>query len=126
MCEELSGIDLGALGGEAERFLAVTEATYEPAVEPVLRRELGFGFDRLRRSDMATFFRAPSLDEGFPAERLLVSLERTLAGMRLGGNRVTIDAESRPTKSPRAFCAPVRVPEDVHLVIAPHGGRDDY
>ena len=39
---------------------------------------------------------------------------------------VTIDTEARPKKSPRAFCAPVRVPDEVYLVIAPVGGREDF
>jgi hypothetical protein len=39
---------------------------------------------------------------------------------------VTLDTDQRPTKSPRAFCAPVRVPDEVYLVIAPVGGRDDF
>ena len=34
---------------------------------------------------------------------------------------VHLDAEPRPTKSPRAFCAPLRVPDEVYLVIAPVG-----
>lgn len=126
MCQELSGIDLGALGGQASAFLAASESAYEEIVGPVLESELGVGFDRLRRSDMAAFFRAPSLDAGFPADGLIGSLDRTLHGMAIGRERVTVDAEERPTKSPRAFCAPVRVPDEVHLVIAPHGGRDDY
>jgi hypothetical protein len=37
-----------------------------------------------------------------------------------------VDADERPKKSPRAFCAPVRVPSEVHLVIPRVGGRDDY
>ena len=37
-----------------------------------------------------------------------------------------LDVEPRPKKSPRAFCAPVRVPDEVYLVIAPVGGRDDF
>ena len=126
MCEELSGIDLRALGRQAEAFLAATEDAYEPLLEPELRRQLGFGFDRMRRSDMPAFFRAPGFDDGFPQERLLSSLDRTVAGMSLDGAGVLVDAERRPTKSPRAFCAPVVVPDEVHLVIAPVGGRDDY
>jgi hypothetical protein len=39
---------------------------------------------------------------------------------------VVIDTERRPKKSPRAFCAPVRVPGEVYLVIAPVGGREDF
>ena len=126
MVEELSGMDLRALGRQADAFLAATEDSYEPLVDPQLRDQLGFGFDRLRRADMAAFFRARGFDDGFPADRLIESLERTVAGLGVETGRVLVDAERRPTKSPRAFCAAVRVPDEVHLVIAPIGGRDDY
>ena len=97
-------------------------------MEPRLRAELGIGFDGLERADMAAFFRAPSLDGLFPAEQLMPTFEATLAG--LGQNRrpgnVIVDAEPRPKKPPRAFCAPVRVPEEVYLVLTRIGGREDY
>ena len=129
LCEELSGIDLPALRDQTEAFLADTEHDYEPTVGPLLQQELGLGFDRLRRADLPALFRAPRLDGAFPEERLLASLETTLAGLGLEGgaaDNVVIDAEERPKKSPRAFCAPVRVPTEVHLVIPRVGGRDDY
>jgi hypothetical protein len=126
MCEELSGIDLAALGEQAEAFLASTEDVYQPLVEPELRAQLGHGLDGLRRADMPAFFRARGFDAGFPEDRLTRSLERTVAGLGIETDSVVIDAEQRPTKSPRAFCAPVRVPDEVHLVIAPIGGREDY
>jgi hypothetical protein len=44
----------------------------------------------------------------------------------LTASRVTLGIERRPRKSPRAFCAPVRVPGEIYLVLAPVGGRDDY
>jgi hypothetical protein len=126
LCEDAGGVDLRALGEQAEAFLAATEDAYAPLLEPELRTQLGFGLDRLRRSDLPAFFRARGFDDGFPEERLLPSLHRTAAGLGLDGSRVHVDAERRPTKSPRAFCAPVVVPDEVHLVIAPVGGRDDY
>jgi hypothetical protein len=39
---------------------------------------------------------------------------------------VHIDAEERPKKSPRAFCAAVEIPGEIYLVISPHGGHDDF
>lgn len=129
LVEDLSGIDLGALGAQTEAFLAATDATYEDTVEPELETQLGMGFDGLRRSDLPAFFRAPGLDRLFPAERRDTAFEETIAGLGLGdsaGDNVRVDAEARPKKSPRAFCAPVRVPDEVYLVIAPTGGRDDY
>ena len=129
MCEELSNIDLVALGAQTGAFLEASEDAYRPTVEPRLREQLGFGFDRLRRADLIAFFRAPSLDSYYPAEQLVSSLTTTFAGLGIDVGAqpgVHLDVESRPKKSPRAFCAPVRVPDEVYLVISPIGGRDDF
>ena len=128
LCEELSGIDLAALEVQTEELLASTEDSYESVVEPELRRHLGMGFDELRRSDIPAFFRAPDLDAAFPPDRAIPALRQTLAGLGIDIDsqpNVILDAEVRPTKSPRAFCAPVRVPGEVYLMISPQGGRDD-
>ena len=129
MCEELSGIDLHALVVQTEDFTRGTNESYEPLLQPRLEDQLGFGFERLRRADLPAFFRAPSLDARFPADRLLPSLVETLAGMGIdirAQDGVSLDTERRPKKSPRAFCAPVRAPGEVYLVISPIGGRDDF
>jgi hypothetical protein len=129
MCEELAGFDLVELGRQTAAFLERSEEPYEPLVEPRLREQLGYGFDRLRRADLPAFFRAPELDRHFPPERLISSLGETLAGMGIDVSSqagVHLDTEQRPKKSSRAFCAPVRVPDEVYLVIARIGGRDDY
>ena len=126
MCEELSGIDLRGLGRQCEAFLHATDDWYADVLAPELRRELGFGLERLRRSDIAAFMRAPTLDWAFPGERLLPAYELTLAGLGLDGRGVTLDLEERPNKTPRAFCAAPHVPDDVHLVMARIGGREDY
>jgi hypothetical protein len=39
---------------------------------------------------------------------------------------VVFDVEPRPNKAQRAFCAPVRPPHEVYLVLTPVGGREDY
>jgi hypothetical protein len=126
MCEGLAGIDLRGLGRQCEAFLAATDDWYAEVMDPELERELGFGLERLRRADIAAYLRAPGLDWAFPGDRLLPAYELTLAGLGLDGGGVRIDLEERPNKTPRAFCAPVRVPDEVHLVMAPIGGREDY
>jgi hypothetical protein len=57
------------------------------------------------------------------------ALEETLRGLGIDTSRqanVEMDTEARPRKSPRAFCCAIRVPDEVVLVISPHGGQDDY
>jgi hypothetical protein len=126
MCEQLSGVDLGRLESQTAAFTVATEDRYEAAVSGPLERELGFGFERLRRSDLAYFFRARTLDDSFRKDKLLASYEETIAGLGLDPPGIVLDVEQRPKKTPRAFCAPVRVPNEVYLVISPRGGPDDF
>ena len=131
MCEELSGIDLGALGEQTEAFLARQRGGLRgSSVEPHLRDAARL---RLRaRCAAPTCPRSSARRRStatIGAGRLVPSLAETLAGLGIdvhAQQSVTLDVEQRPKKSPRAFCAPVRVPDEVYLVIAPIGGRDDF
>lgn len=129
MCLECKSLDLAALHFQTQAFSVDSEARFPDVVEPELRRTLGIELAQLRRSDLARFFRAPEQDAQFPADRLASSFIDTMQGLGInvaGQETVHLDLESRPNKSPRAFCAPVRVPEEVHLVLTPVGGRDDF
>ena len=129
MCEELKALDLAALARQTTSFLDATAAGYREALDPQLERQIGIGYDSLRRSDLPYFFRAPSFDVHFPEERLLPAFEQTLAGLGIdlqAQPNVRLDTEQRPQKSPRAFCSPVQVPREVYLVIPRTGGRDDF
>jgi hypothetical protein len=129
MCEELKSIDLGGLNAQTAAFLDATHDRYPDMLEPELHRTLGFGFAQLRRSDLPWFFRAAHADELFPADRLVASFRETMTGLGIDLDaqpNVILDVERRPKKSPRAFCAPIRVPHEVYLVVPPIGGRDDY
>jgi hypothetical protein len=126
---ELRGLDFGGLEQQTAEVLAETEATYAPKVDPELRRAGLPPLGELRRSDIPRFFRAPELDAGFPAAGMVPSFARTVAGLGIELERqanVHLDTEPRPTKSPRAFCSPLKVPDEIYLVIAPVGGREDY
>lgn len=128
-CAELSGIDLEALRDQGQAFLAATAAVYEEVMDPELERVLGLRLEAVRRSDLARFFRAPGLDGSFPEAGLVDSFARTMAGIGLdleAQANVHLDTEDRPSKTPRAYCAPVRVPQEVYLVVPRVGGREDY
>jgi hypothetical protein len=60
---------------------------------------------------------------------MLPALRDTLLGLGVAIDdqpNVHLDTEDRPKKNPRAFCAPVRTPDEVYLVIRPTGGYQDY
>jgi hypothetical protein len=126
---ELRGMDLEALARQTTSFLEATEEAYAAIVDPQLQRTGMAPLGDLRRADLPRFFRAADLDPMFPADRLVDSFGDTLAGLGIDLSRQTnvhLDAESRRTKSSRAFCSTPRVPDEIYLVIAPTGGRDDY
>ncbi len=125
----LAGIDLDALGRSAERFLADTADMYHDVLAELAQRRVGVGLEDLRRCDTAWTFRADQYDGAFASERMV---NTALAQMREMGldatqsGRVHFDTEERPAKQPRAFCVPVKVPDEVFLVLRPSGGHSDY
>jgi hypothetical protein len=123
------GYDLEGLAAQCRAFLDSTERLYERAFDRLLRERVGVGLAEAARWDVRRLFRGADWDEAFPADRMLPALRGTLAGLGIDldaqGN-VHLDVEERPTKSPRAFCAPIEVPDKVMLVIQPQGGPDDW
>jgi hypothetical protein len=129
MCVECKDLELDRLHAQCAAFSVATAPAYAAVLEPELVRTLGFGLAELRHSDLVRFFREPKADGSFPADRLIPSFERTLGGLGIdlhGQPGVVLDIDSRPNKSPRPFCAAVRPPHEVYLVLTPMGGRDDY
>jgi hypothetical protein len=117
------------LHAKTEAFLAGTEGLYLQELERALRSRVGVGLEDAGPADLSRLLRAPEFDAGFPSGRALPALRATLAdmGIDLDGQRnVELDVEPRAGKRPRAFCAPIRVPDRVVLVVLPQGGQDDY
>jgi hypothetical protein len=125
----LSGIDLTELGEACGRFLAATADLYRDALGEALRREVGIAPGEADRADGAYLFRGAGYDEFFPGGELLSIARRQLGEMGLdaaAAGRIQYDTDDREAKRPRAFCAPVRIPDEVYLVIRPFGGQTDY
>jgi hypothetical protein len=125
----LSGIDLAALAEDCRAFLADTAALYRDALQYRLARELGLAPGEADRTDGAFLFRAAAYDEFFPGGSLVATAIAQTAEMGLDAHaagRIRHDTGERERKRARAFCAPVRVPDEVYLVIRPHGGYVDY
>jgi hypothetical protein len=126
---QLSGIDLLALGEACQAFLAATADLYRDILAPLVKRRVGVPLAELMRADTGWVFRAADYDGGFPPEGLVETAVRQMREMGIDAHqagRVRFDTDERPDKQPRAFCVPVRVPEEVYLVLRPRGGHQDY
>ena len=81
------------------------------------------------RADALALFRAREFDASFPSKQMEESIRRQVREMGidpLAAGRITLDTGEREGKRARAFCAPVRVPDEVYLVLRPHGGQTDW
>jgi hypothetical protein len=128
LCEDVGQLKLDDLAAPLEAFLWDSEADYRSRLTGYLRG-IGVSPEMAERSDVPYLFRSPQFDPQFPPERLVPSLEETLAALGIDVEHqpgVQLDVEARPQKSPRAFCAAIVIPEEVVLVINPHGGQDDF
>jgi hypothetical protein len=123
------GFRLDELAVECRAVLDDTERLWEDEGDKVFRARLGFGLDEAKPWDVGRLFRAPELDTLYPSDKMLPALEATLTELGIdirSQANVHLDLEVRPSKSPRAFCAPIEVPGKVMLVIQPIGGKDDW
>ncbi len=128
LCDQLRGLGLPSLTNQMQDLLDETRELFYGRLEAFLDT-IDASAKRAGTCDVLYLFRAPQFDGLFPKEAMIPALTRTLAGMGIDlaqQKNLEPDIEPRPLKSPRAFCVPIRVPEEVKLVIKPQGGQEDY
>jgi len=127
--ELLSGVSLSGLKAECEQFLRDTQAMWDDTLPDFSKRVLGMDVASLTRADASALFRAREFDRFFPPTQMEESIRRQVRDMGvdpLASGRITLDTGEREGKRSRAFCSPVRVPDEVYLVLRPHGGQTDW
>lgn len=124
-CESLFHYQVPSILAETERFLASTDRLYRELLGE-RAEEVGLSSRDLRIYDAAWLLRGRSYSRRFPREGLSAFLQRSARELGLPWGAFRLDLEERPRKNPRAFCAPVRIPREVYLVLRPVGGHDDY
>ena len=127
--ELLSGVSLSGLRAECEQFLRDTRSLWDDVLPEFAKRVLGMSPRELTRADAVAMFRAREFDGYFPPNQMEDSILRQVRDMGidpLANGRIILDTGEREGKRGRAFCAPVRVPDEVYLVLRPHGGQTDW
>lgn len=127
--EEITGVSLELLAKECAAFISDSQAMWDESLPHHLKKSLGIKPREATRADALALLRASEYDSSFPGSQLQDSVARQIREMGLDPNavgRIIYDVGERPGKRARAFCAPTRVPEEVYLVLRPHGGQSDY
>ncbi|MDP9375752.1 MAG: hypothetical protein M3Q65_25540 [Chloroflexota bacterium] len=123
------GIAYGPLRARLAAFLARTEAAYTARMGRWVEQATGRRLGEIGGHHLAHLSRLPRYDAYFSAERLLEVYARTLAGLGLDPRtqrNIHLDIADRPLKHPRPICYVPDPPGEVHLVIKPQGGLEDY
>lgn len=127
--EAVTGISLGTLSGQCEKFLRETQAMWDDTLPRVLKKSLGIKPHEAKRADALAIFRASEYDDAFPGNEMETVIRRQVTEMGIdptAKGHIIFDVGDREGKRSRAFCSPVRIPEEVYLVLRPHGGQSDY
>jgi hypothetical protein len=126
---DLSGVDYARLAAEVAPLVARTEGDYVSALAPLLARDAGVSLDEATQADLGRLTRLTEFDKFFPPSLLRRVYAETFAGLGIKVEKqsnIELDDEARPGKRGDGFCAPVRVPDEIKLVINPTGGQADY
>ena len=127
--EVLSGISLTALRTQCEAFLKATQPMWDDVLPKMLKAGLGITVAEATRADATALLRVPEFDAYFPANEMESAVRKQVTEMGISADangRVLYDTAERAGKRSRAFCAPVKIPDAVHLVLRPHGGQNDW
>ncbi len=125
----LAGFSLLDLRAACEQFLRDTRAIWDDVYPEFVKRELGIVPAEATRADALALMRARAFDAGFPwdtMEARILGQVREMGVVPDADGRVIFDTGTREGKRARAFCSPVRVPEEVYLVLRSHGGQNDW
>jgi hypothetical protein len=126
---EKKQIDYGLLRSRMEDFLSKTEEIYAVLMDQWVKKTTGRKLGEIGNHHFSHISRMPQYDGYFGKDKLLEVYKRTLLGMNIDPEtqkNIHIDTAERPTKNPRARCYAPAPPEEVHLLIKPIGGLDDY
>ena len=105
-----------------------TDALWEKVIEKVSKEILARPFKNIRACHLGYLRSLAMFDNFFPKEKVVSTFLQFAKDLGLADllSRVEIDDKDRPRKNPRAVCYWPKPPEEVHLVIKPIGGEQDY
>lgn len=121
-------MDYGKFATIVVKMLKDTDKIWVSVISKISQEVLGKPFKKIRSCHMA-YLRSLSMYDNFYPEKLVVAtFERWAGDIGLSSllGRIEIDQVDRPRKNPRAVCYWPKPPDEVHLVIKPIGGEQDF
>jgi hypothetical protein len=125
--EELSGLRLEAFLQPLEAILRETEDTYRDRMQWHLKRAFGIRLEEARRHDILALFGREDTAGWFPRSELLPGLHQWLRDWGWQAeDHANLRIEPRTEMAGGAWCAPLMIPADIRLALAPAEGMRSY
>src|SRR3990167_4704025 len=112
----------------SQRIAKETDNVWEKSMSRVSQEVLGRPFKNIRACHLGYLRSLAMFDNFYPREKIVSTFLQFAGDLGLSDllSRVEIDDKDRPRKNPRAVCYWPKPPEEVHLVIKPIGGEQDF
>ena len=120
--ERLAGVNLLGVENEARRLVEETEDLYREVVAEELRSRVGIRTEEAESHDAGWLKRMPWLDGSCQEGSVLGTLRKDLRDIGLPleyGGHGTLEHEPFPGPGMIACCTPVRVPDQIQLLVTP-------
>jgi hypothetical protein len=125
---DIKNLDFHSLMDSMNVLTSQTSRLYQETMDELLGG-IGLTLSEAEKHDIAYLLRAKEYDAYFKKEEAVPILKNTLKGIGIDLDsqpNIILDTEEREKKSPRAFCAPIKIPGKIMLVIMPQGGVSDF
>ncbi len=105
-----------------------TDSLWEKTIRKVSQEFLGRPFKKIAACHMVYLRSMSNFDNFYPQQKVVAVFKKFVHDMGLESlfSNIKIDDEDRPKKNPRAVCYWPKPPDEVHLVIKPIGGEQDF
>ena len=112
----------------SQRIAKETDNVWEKSMSRVSQEVLGRPFKNIRACHLVYLRSMSAFDNFYPKDKVVSTFSAFVGDLGLADliSRIEIDDKDRPRKNPRAVCYWPKPPEEVHLVIKPIGGEQDF
>jgi hypothetical protein len=125
--ETLSGVGLDEFLKPLEAILRDTEDTYRDRMQWHLKRAFGIRLEAAKRHDILALFGLDETVTWFPQAEMFACLETWLRDWGWPfEERANLHVERRTAIPGGAWCAPLEIPGDIRLAVAPADGLRGY
>ena len=127
--EQISSVQYEKLADSFDEVLSRLEDKYTERFRVSLEATLGIPFQETGSWDVAHWEAKNDQPHVFSGRKLAGVVETAVAEMDIrpeNSEAVTVDLERRSGKKPGAFCIPIRVPQEIKIVMTPDDGSRHY